>query len=155
MKRLQKFDDFSINEYYDPNKHKALNLSREIFKKPGVKKFLHIMSILDDIVHLDFKNIRNTYKNKEGYQKISDAIAELGLAVKALDGEDGSTELTLFYDIQKYGIDVDGILDCLEDESVKKYLEGDKRGKAKLDQFQNTIDLLKRYRDWNNGELKM
>jgi hypothetical protein len=75
MKKLQKFDEFRVNEYYDPAKHKALNMARETFKKPGFKKFLHVMSILDDIVHLDFKNLRNTFKNKEGYQKISDAMA--------------------------------------------------------------------------------
>ena len=155
MKKLQKFDEFKVNEYYNPALHQAMNISRKLYSKPGFKKFLDIMSILDDIIHLDFKNLRNTYKNKEGYRKIADTIGELGMAAKALTGEDGSSELSLFYDIQKYGIDVNGILDCLEDESVKRYLDSDRRGKARLEKLQDTIDLLKRYRDWNEGKLLM
>jgi len=149
------FSDYMMNEEYDPKKHDAFNIVRNLHSSSGTKKFLHIMSLLDDLVHLDFKNIRNTYKNRAGYDKVSDMVGELTLAMQVLKEEGDRAEFALFYDMQRYEIDVDKILDTLEDEGVKKYLDSDVRGRKRIvEDNAELIALLKRYRKWLGGKLE-
>jgi len=149
MKRLLLFED------YDIKKHNAHNIMRKMNDSPKTKNFLKILSLLDDVVHLDFKNIRNTFKNKEGFRKTSDLFVELSIAFQVLkDESEDRPEFAIFYDIQKYQIDVDLILDYLEDENVKAYLSSDIRGQRRLTKkFADVIEFLKKYQNWKNGTL--
>lgn len=153
MNNLMNFDQYSVNEEYDKNKHAAFDVMRKMHNSKGIQKFLHVMSLLDDFVHLDFKNIRNTYKNRAGYDKISDIVGELAIAMQVMKNEENRPEFALFYDMQKYKIDVNKILDALEDEGVKKYLETDARGRRRIvEDNADLIALLRRYKRWLSGE---
>lgn len=137
-------------EEYKPEIHAGINVIRDLNKSKFIKKALYIMSLIDDFVHLDFKNIKNTFKNKEGFRKLSDMLAELSGVIFILEQSKNSSELELFYDMEEYGIDAKAIMDCLNDESVKKYLAIDKRADRALyeGKFKKAIDFLKRYSEW-------
>jgi len=137
-------------------KHQIINVTRKFFNKKTVNKIMNIISIIDDLVHLDFKNIKNTFKNKDGYEKSSKLASELGILLSIMKDEgDDKDEMELFYDIRKYGFDVDMIINYLEDENVIKYLEIDKRLSKKLDEYKKGIDFLKKYKNWNDKNNKM
>ena len=143
-------------EEYDPKIHQGINMTRKLFKNKTVNKILDIISIIDDIVHLDFKNIKNTFKNKEGYKKASELAGELGLTLMAMGKEDKNREeMDLFYDIRKYGLNVDMMINYLDDEEVIKYLDNDRRYKKRLDEYSEAINFLRKYKEWENGNKKM
>ena len=149
MKHIKLFEE------YDSNIHKGINATRKLFKNKTVNKILDIISIIDDIIHLDFKNIKNTFKNREGYEKASELAAELGLTLMAMGKEDDRTEIDLFYDIRKYGLNVDMMINYLDDEEVIKYLDNDRRYKKRLDEYSEAINFLRKYKEWENGNKKM
>jgi len=138
-----------LYEEYDPKKHQIINVTRNFFNKKSVNRIMNIISIIDDLVHLDFKNIKNTFKNKDGYEKASKLASELGILLTIMKDE-GNDEMDLFYNIRRYGFDVDMIINYLEDENVIKYLSIDKRLAKKLDEYKEGIDFLKKYKIWND-----
>lgn len=139
-------------EEYDAKVHNALDMTRKAMNTKTSKNIMHVLSLLDDLIHLDFKNIKNTFRNKEGYRKGSDMFTELSIAISALKKEEGRPELALFYDMKRYGINVDKIINLLNDNDVKRYLEKDRRGSRRLDSLKDTIDLLKRFKRWKDAD---
>ena len=136
-----------------------IDITRKLFKKKGYKKFVKVLSLIGDLVHLDFRSIKNVIKNKEGVDKGVKLATEIGLLLQVLKNEDipwydydPNLEPELFDDIEQYGIDVNLILNTLEDPIFKTYLENDKRFKKGLEgKYKGIIELLKRFRDWKTG----
>jgi len=142
-------------EEYDRKLDLAIKKSKDIMGTKAAKRVIKIVSIIDDLVHLDFKNIKNSFKNKEGFQKTSDLLIELGYVVNALKpvgGVAGENELEasllLFYTLKNYNIDIDMILNYLENEDVINYLKSDKRASKRVDKFEDAINFLKKYKNW-------
>ena len=99
----------------------------------------NIASVVDDILSFDFKSLTQSFVNKEGFNKLTDLLFELGLLKKATDQKDFED-----IDIVKYGIDISLILELLEDEDVKKYLSVDKKLSKRIEKnYQYLIDWLK------------
>jgi hypothetical protein len=142
MKYLKLYED------YDPNIHRAINMTKKSMSSNTSKKILHIISVIDDIIHLDFKNIKNSFKNKEGFRKTANLMMELGFVVKALEADKDRSELGLFYDLNNYEIDVDLILDYLKDENVIDYLKNDKRASTRMNKYNDAIKFLKKFKEW-------
>jgi len=133
------------------NLQNTIKLTRKVFNSNTFQKFNKFMSILDDIAHLDIKNIRNTINNKDGFNKCLNLFVELTLVYMVLK-DNTDSELSIFYHMQEYEIDVDKILNLLEDPQVIKYLDDDLRAKKRMNnKFTESIEFLKRYKNWKYG----
>jgi hypothetical protein len=150
MKNLILFEEYTYQN------HKAVKLHHKMRSSKTLKKIMKTLSLIDDLVHFDFKNIKNTLKNKIGFGKASEMISELSMLVSIMKNENDFNELDLFYDIRRYGFDVDMILNYLDDEDVKKYIDSDKRFKKVLDgKYFESIEFLRKYKKWNDKNKKI
>lgn len=138
-------------EEYKEDVHKVINMHRDARKSPTYKKIVNILSFIDDILHLDFKNIKNTYKNRKGYEITRELGGELVDVLTIMKKDPREQEVGYFYDFDRYGVNAKLILDYLEDEDFKKYIDIDRRGFKSIEKYNDTIQLLRNYMEWKNG----
>lgn len=146
MKHLRTFEKFDINL------KKVVDINRSIMKNKSVTKLLKGITLLDDLIHLEFKNIGNLLHNKSGYKKIYDLSSELGVMKMILNNS--KDEEVTYQDMIKYGVDENVIL-YLNDEDVKEYLKYDKRETKILDEeMKSIIDYFKGFADWKKKQTR-
>jgi hypothetical protein len=63
MKKILEFDKF-LNEYYDPSLHRSVNLSKKIINSRILRSISYALSILVDIIHFDYKSLKNTFNRQ-------------------------------------------------------------------------------------------
>lgn len=136
-------------EEYDTKLHKALISSRAISKSKLVMSILTILSIIDDVLHMDIRNIKNTFKNRDGYKKAYALSSELSALIYIMKMSTGNRQ-DLFYDVRRYGFDVDMILRYLKDDDFISYVENDRRFKSELGKYDEVLSFLEDYREWEN-----
>jgi len=141
MKRLQTFEN------YDPNRKATLDITRQLSKT----KFFHItskiLSVIDDLVHLHLGAAVHSFKNKSGFNKLTNFAKELGL-LKSLYLND---ETLSFQDLKDYEFDPN-LIDVLDEPDVIEYMKHDDRVKGTLDKMKNLIDFLREYQEWSFPE---
>ena len=124
-------------ENYDPKLHKSINGLRDLNNTNFMKNLYRITSIIDDIFHFDFNNIK--INNTEGFRKASKLFTEIGL-LKAIYKRDNDVTKD---DLIKYDFDIDEIFSLVEDPEVINYFDQDTRGKKRYDELIYLLDLLK------------
>jgi hypothetical protein len=147
MKRMQTFEE------YDPTLHKTIDMNRSLIQNKTTQKIIHILSLIDDLVHFDLKTFKYEIKNKELLDKIAYLTSELTLALKVYLESGTISDEEIFRDMDEYGFDVDNIIQLIEDPQVIDYLKIDKRGRKKYEEkFTNIIDFLRKYQMWKKGK---
>ncbi len=126
-----------VNEYNDNFKNKI-----DIYKKFQPSKLHHgmqrVVSVVDDILHLDFASLVHSFENREGFKKVVNLLSELSYLKMATDEEDFED-----IDIVKYDIDISLIIELLEDSDVKRYLTVDKKVVKRMEKYEELINWLK------------
>lgn len=132
------------NESYNKNTHKAIALIRNLSKTKIFNKISKFLSIIDDLKRWDFKALKHSLKNKEGFKKLSELYSELKLIKELKDKDEDLT----FQDLYRYGFDSKKILSLLEDEDVVEYFKHDLNIKNKVDELDYLIDFVKEYDEY-------
>ena len=146
MKHLKKF------EAYSEQTDKELGMMSKLIDNGFVKSTAKILSILDDIIHLDFDLLPGhvTKKGKITRNKFKNLMITLGYMKHVLK-RDGEISIE---DMQHYGIDSVN-LDFLEDEDVKEYLIKDEKFNKRLfdkgGSYYDLVKLLQDFRNWENN----
>lgn len=142
MDILMSFDEFNLNE-----NDKYLKIKKLMNSKTN-RFFMKLISILDDLVHFDFSNIKRTLKNKEIFNRILDATIELSYVIGILKKEKITREEDIFKILYENKINSKRLLYCLERPDIKEYIDKDNRLKKRLEKNKDTIELVKRYENW-------
>ena len=113
-------------------------------RKFSKSKFFHItgkiLSIIDDLIHLNLGAAIHSFKNETGFNKLKLLFSELGLLKKLYLDDDTLT----YQDLKDYEFDPN-LIDILDDPDVIEYMNHDNRVKKSLDKIKNLIDFLKDY----------
>jgi hypothetical protein len=125
-------------------------------------------SVIDNIIHFDFKLIPYEFNNRETFNKITTLIIELSKIKTIIAGikkiktpemeaefsNDNPVKEINFEDFEYYGID-HKIADILEDEEVLEYLMNDPKLARRLQSMDELVQIFEDYKEWyleNKGE---
>ena len=148
---------------YDPVIGKTINTLRK-FNTSG--KLAKVLSLIHDLVNLDFDAAKQSITNKEGFNKISYVLRELGLIGMILDRinntacKGGSclrgldiTDLKKprFNELVEYGFDVDKIIEYLNDEDVLEYLNHDVKLRVRMSELDSIVSFLEELKAQYDG----
>jgi len=145
---------------YDEALGRHINVVRKM--SPSEGKLPKIMSLIHDLVNLDFKAAKHSITNKEGFIKISYLFRELNLiglilnrinnnackggnCLRGLDITD--LKKPSFNELVEYGFDVDKIIKYLEDPDVLEYLENDAKLRFRMGELDSIIMFLEELKD--------
>ena len=132
MKNIQQFESF------DPEAKTALDAVRFVNSKKPIKILMHVLSALDDLLHLDAKSFMVSIKNRDGFRKLNYIFSELTLLKELLDDHDIETR----DELEEYDFDIDKILKYLNDDVVISYLNDDLRANNRLKNLDELIVFL-------------
>ena len=145
MKHVKLFEE------YDKTIHLGVGLSKKVSNSKIGKWISKWGSVLDDIVHFDFKLIPYQFKNREAFNNCEKVINEIGIIQLIYQESEKKGIDVTFEDLKKYEVDPE-TAKLLNDEGVQEYFSKDKKLRLRMDKLNEFVEILKDYENWYNIE---